>query len=155
MTGAAAHDADGCLFCWMAEGGEEADAERLVLHRAHHNLVVINRYPYNNGHLMIAPYAHVADLVSADEPQLRELMSLARACQEVMQRVYRPDGFNLGMNLGSAGGAGVPGHHHLHVLPRWEGDTNFMSTTGDTRIIPEEPKRTYERLRPEFDTLTG
>lgn len=144
---------DGCLFCWAVAGGPQDDAERLVLHRSRHNFVIINRYPYNNGHLMVAPYLHVADLEGSSSEQLQEMILLARAGEAILRRVYHPDGFNLGMNVGPASGAGVAEHHHLHIVPRWSGDTNFLSTTGDTRIVPETPERTYEQLRGRFDDL--
>lgn len=143
----------GCLFCWAVEGGPERDAERLVLYRGKSNFVIVNRYPYNNGHLVVAPYAHVPDLSSAEPSQLEELIRLARASEEILRGAYDPDGFNLGMNVGAAAGAGVAEHHHLHVVPRWVGDTNFLAATSETRVVPEVPDRTYERLRPAFDAL--
>jgi len=144
---------DGCLFCWAVEGGEECDQERLVLHRAEHNFVIINKYPYNNGHLMVAPYAHVDDLEGSTSEQLAEMILLARACSGILRGAYCPHGFNIGMNLGAVAGAGVKDHAHLHVVPRWTGDVSFLTTTSDTRVVPELPEQTYERLRPEFATL--
>lgn len=145
-----------CLFCWMAEGGEaSADRERLVLHRGKLNLVAINRYPYNNGHLMIAPFRHVGELCSSTEEELAEMIALARVTEGILRREYHPHGFNLGMNLGAAAGAGVAHHEHLHIVPRWQGDTNFMGTTADTRVVPETPESTWDRLRPAFDELAG
>jgi len=143
-----------CLFCWMAAGeGEADDRERLVLYRGKLNLVAINRYPYNNGHLMIAPYVHVETLVDADVAQLEEMIRLARLADGILRDTYRAHGINVGMNLGAAAGAGVAGHHHLHLVPRWRGDTNFMGTTAETRVVPEIPERTWERLRPAFAAL--
>ena len=145
-----------CLFCWMAEAADErADRERLVLHRGKLNLVAINRYPYNNGHLMIAPFEHVGDLSSSSEDQLVEMITLARFAEGVLRREYHAHGFNVGMNLGAAAGAGVAHHEHLHIVPRWQGDTNFMGTTAETRVVPETPESTWDRLRPAFAELAG
>lgn len=142
-----------CLFCWAVSGLESEDEERLVLYRGALNFVIINKYPYNNGHLMIAPFAHVAGFEEADHQQLEELMVLARACTAILQKTYRPDGFNIGMNIGRAAGAGVVDHQHLHVVPRWEGDANFLTTVNETRVVPETPEHAYERLRPAFVNL--
>lgn len=140
-----------CLFCWLAEEVDEATArERLVLHRGKLNLVAINRYPYNNGHLMIAPYEHVGDLSSSSEEQLAEMIALARRAEGILRQLYHAHGFNVGMNLGAAAGAGVAHHEHLHIVPRWQGDTNFMGTTAETRVVPETPESTWDRLRPAF-----
>ena len=143
----------GCLFCWAVEEGEGYDKERLVLHRAQHNFVIINRYPYNNGHLMVAPYAHVDDLSSSAPEQLSEMILLAQTCERILRGAYSPHGFNIGMNLGAVAGAGVKDHAHLHVVPRWTGDVSFLTTTNDTRVVPELPEQTYERLLPEFAAL--
>lgn len=144
---------DGCLFCWAVSGGPEADPERLVLHRGELNFVMVNKYPYNNGHLMVAPFVHVADLEGAEAGQLEEMMLLTSACEGILRAAYHPDGFNIGMNLGQAAGAGVAGHHHLHIVPRWAGDTNFLTATNETRVVPETPERTYERLLSGFEAL--
>ena len=144
---------EGCLFCWASEAGEEFDRERLLLYRARFNFVMINKYPYNNGHLMVAPFAHVADLTGADPAHLGELVMLARACEGILREAYRPHGFNLGMNIGEAAGAGVADHLHFHIVPRWRGDVNFLATTTETRVVPELPSRTFERLRPAFAAL--
>lgn len=147
-------DVPGCLFCWMSEAESvQAERERLVLHRARLNLVAINRFPYNNGHLLIAPHAHVAALADARNEQLEEMMRLARTAEAILRQEYRIHGLNLGMNVGEAAGAGVAEHFHLHLVPRWRGDTNFMATTGETRVVPELPERTWERLRPRFDSI--
>lgn len=140
----------GCLFCWMAEGDVSTDRERLVLYRGNLNLVAVNRYPYNNGHLMVAPFEHVPDLASASEEQLAEMMGLARNAEALLRDEYHAQGFNLGMNVGAAAGAGVAHHHHLHIVPRWRGDTNFMGTTSETRVVPEMPEATYDRLVERF-----
>lgn len=126
--------------------GQNRDADNLIVHRAEHNFVVLNLYPYTTGHLMIAPYRHVALLEPVEDEVLTEMMLLAKHAQRTLGRVYTPQGFNLGMNLGESAGAGVAGHIHMHVLPRWFGDANFMSTVGETRVIPEELPVTYQKL---------
>jgi ATP adenylyltransferase len=138
-----------CPFC-RAAGGNDPDTERLVVHRTPQSVVVMNLYPYNAGHVMIAPLRHVASLSLATPEEVAETMTLARRLEEAMREVYKPDGLNVGMNLGRPAGAGVADHIHLHVVPRWSGDTNFMTVFGDTRVIPEEPARGCERLRPFF-----
>lgn len=143
----------GCLFCWMAEDDASSDRERLVLYRGTLNLVAVNRYPYNNGHLMIAPFEHVADLASASVQQLEEMMRLAQRAERLLRDEYHAHGFNVGMNVGAAAGAGVAHHHHLHIVPRWQGDTNFMGTTSETRVVPEMPEATYDRLVERFTAL--
>jgi ATP adenylyltransferase len=138
----------GCVLCRAIE---TADApESLVVHMAAHNFVVMNLYPYNSGHLMIATRRHVGALSSATSEELAEMMSLARRAEAVLLEVYRPDGLNIGMNLGRPAGAGVTDHLHLHVVPRWTGDTNFMTVSGQTRVIPEDPREAGRRLRPRF-----
>jgi ATP adenylyltransferase len=139
----------GCPFC-RAAAGNDPDTERLVVHRTPLSVVVMNLYPYNAGHVMIAPLRHVASLSLATPEEVAETMTLARRLEEAMREVYKPDGLNVGMNLGRPAGAGVADHIHLHVVPRWSGDTNFMTVFGDTRVIPEEPARGCERLRPFF-----
>jgi ATP adenylyltransferase len=133
-----------CIFCKARDARD--DASHLVVHRGRHNFVILNRYPYNNGHLMIVPYAHRSDLSDGTPSQLREMMLLASRCAKALQTTYRPDGLNLGMNLGSAAGAGVLGHFHLHLVPRWEGDTNFMTVVGRTRVTPESLEETHRKL---------
>ncbi|MCW5976522.1 MAG: HIT domain-containing protein [Bryobacteraceae bacterium] len=138
----------GCIFC---EKAASADDERnLIVHRAPLNFVLLNLYPYNNGHVMIAPYAHAATLEQAPEEALVEMIRLARRAEEALTRIYRPKGINLGMNVGECAGAGVAGHIHLHVLPRWPGDVSFMTTTGETRVIPEDLATTWRKLRDAF-----
>jgi ATP adenylyltransferase len=114
------------------------------------NFVVMNLYPYNSGHLMIAPRRHVGSLAEATAEELAEMMALARKIETVFRDAYTPDGINIGMNLGRAAGAGVADHIHLHVVPRWAGDANFMTAIGDTRVIAEDPHRACERLRAHF-----
>ena len=135
----------GCVLCRALE---QADGpESLVVHVGAHDFVVMNLYPYNAGHVMIAPLRHVATLRDASPEELTEMTVLARRLEEVFGEVYRPDGINLGMNLGRPAGAGVEDHIHLHVVPRWVGDTNFMTTVGGTRVIPEDPAEAAARLR--------
>jgi len=136
----------GCLFCRIA--AESKDEENLVLLRAPRNFVLLNRFPYTSGHLMIAPYAHVATLEDADPVNLAEMMALTRRADAALRVAYKPEGLNLGMNIGRSAGAGVEGHIHMHVLPRWHGDVSFMTTLAETRVLPEELSETYARLKP-------
>ena len=147
-----------CIFCLAAatpdgaspEQRQSADRERLVLFRGQHTFVILNLYPYTNGHLMIAPYPHVADLSACPGECLLEMMELAQRAESALKQVYRPDGFNVGLNLGRCAGAGVEGHLHLHVVPRWVGDASFLSVLGETRQIPETLETTYKKLHPLF-----
>jgi ATP adenylyltransferase len=134
-----------CIFCDAAARTD--DSETLIVHREAKAFIILNRYPYTSGHVMIVPYAHVADLSAVDPEALSEMMRLAQRVETAFSKNYKPDGINLGMNLGRAAGAGVAGHVHLHVLPRWFGDSNFMTVTGETRVHPEDLKTTYQRLR--------
>jgi ATP adenylyltransferase len=134
----------GCIFCEKPAEGE--DEKNLVLHRGNRNYVVLNLYPYTSGHLMIAPYAHVATLEETGADTLSEMMILAQAAEIHLRRVYRAPGFNLGMNIGSCAGAGVAGHIHMHVLPRWPADVNFMTSIAETRVLPEDLGTTYSKL---------
>ena len=135
----------------MCRALETAAADdSLVVHVAPLNFVVMNLYPYNSGHVMVAPRRHVATLQAATAEELAEMMALARRMEEVAREVYHPDGANLGMNLGRPAGAGVADHIHLHFVPRWSGDTNFMTVAADTRVIPEDPREACRRLRPYF-----
>ncbi|HEX9222068.1 MAG TPA: HIT domain-containing protein [Candidatus Acidoferrales bacterium] len=135
----------GCIFCSALE--KKDDAETLIVFRGKKNFILLNRYPYTSGHMMIVPYAHIPDLKDCDAETLAEMMLLAQRAEGALAAAYKPDGFNLGMNLGRAAGAGVTGHVHLHVLPRWIGDANFMSVVGETRVEPEDLRTTYEKLR--------
>jgi len=135
----------GCIFCSALE--KKDDAETLIVFRGKKNFILLNRYPYTSGHVMIVPYAHIPDLNDCDAETLAEMMLLAQRAEGALAAAYKPDGFNLGMNLGRAAGAGVTGHVHLHVLPRWIGDANFMSVVGETRVEPEDLRTTYEKLR--------
>lgn len=139
-----------CVFCSILENSV-SDEESFILHRAEFNFVILNIYPYISGHLMIIPYAHLADLDRAEKKITDELMDLTKRCQTVLREVYYPNGFNLGMNFGRAAGAGVAGHFHMHILPRWIGDANFMTSVGETRTIPEDLQTTYKKLKGKFN----
>ena len=134
-----------CIFCDALAKND--DAATLIVHRGTKAFVILNRFPYTSGHVMIVPYAHVAELNLCDAAALNEMMQYAQRVEAALRTNYKPDGMNLGMNLGRAAGAGVAGHLHLHVLPRWMGDTNFMTVTGETRVHPEDLRTTYERLQ--------
>jgi ATP adenylyltransferase len=136
---------DACIFCSKPAANDDA-AHSIVL-RAERNFVLLNLYPYTNGHLMIAPYEHVSRLVDAQPETMAEMMRLAVRCEAALRAIYNPHGINLGMNLGEAAGAGVAGHIHMHMLPRWLGDAGFMSTVAETRVLPEELSVTYQRLK--------
>jgi ATP adenylyltransferase len=134
-----------CVFCRII--GQDDDEANLVLARTAKHILLLNRYPYTTGHMMIAPLRHLEDLSQAEPDELRELMELtSHACASLREQ-YAPDGINIGMNVGRAAGAGVEHHYHMHVLPRWTGDTSFVSITGDARIIPEDLKETLRRLK--------
>jgi ATP adenylyltransferase len=141
-------DEGGCVFCVAHQSAD--DARTLVVHRAVHNFIILNRYPYTSGHLMVVPYRHVCTLLELADDAMAEMSQLARLCEKHLRAVYHPDGLNVGMNIGKSAGAGIAGHLHLHVLPRWSGDTNFMTVVGETRIVPEALEATWERLRAEF-----
>lgn len=137
-----------CLFCSKPTA---EDAEAHILHRGALCYVILNRFPYNNGHLMVVPYAHVPTLETLDAATATELMLLVQRSLSVLREAYNPQGFNVGVNIGEAAGAGVVGHVHLHIVPRWSGDSNYMTAIGQTRVIPEWLEQTYARLRPLFD----
>lgn len=145
---AAAKESGACIFCDKA--AEDRDEENYIVHRAEHNFVILNAFPYTSGHMMIAPYEHVASLECARENTLLEMMLLTRTAVVCLKTVYRPGGINLGMNIGETAGAGVPGHIHMHVLPRWTGDANFMTTVAETRVLPEDLGETYRKLKQAF-----
>jgi ATP adenylyltransferase len=128
----------------------EDDEKNFILHRAQHGFVVLNLYPYISGHLMIVPYLHTSEFDSMPKEITDELMDLAKRSQTALREVYSPSGFNLGMNLGAAAGAGIADHLHIHLLPRWAGDTNFMTPVAETRVLPEDLETTYSKLRPKF-----
>ena len=134
-----------CVFCVAARGGD--DRETLVVYRGKANFVILNRFPYTSGHVMVVPVEHVATLEELSEEAMIEMFRLARDCERHVRAVYHPEGLNLGMNIGKSAGAGIAGHLHLHVLPRWTGDTNFMTVVGETRVLPEDLEVTWQRLR--------
>ena len=134
-----------CIFCDALAAND--DQKFQIIFRGKKNFIILNRFPYTSGHVMVVPYAHVGELSSADSETAAEMMILAQRVQIALQKTYRPHGYNLGMNLGRAAGAGVTKHIHLHVLPRWTGDANFMTVVGETRVEPEDLATTYERLR--------
>jgi len=138
----------GCIFC--LKDGRERDRDNLVLYRTSLALVMLNRYPYTNGHLLIAPYRHVADMNALTVEEKLELFDLVGLSCTVLTEAVAPQGFNIGMNLGKAAGAGVDDHLHFHVVPRWNGDTNFMSVVADLRVMPENLLSTYDMLLPGF-----
>ena len=138
-----------CVFCEIQKDPER-DESNFVLKRATHNYVVLNLYPYISGHLLVVPNEHLGELDSTPKEVTDELMDLTKQCQLALREVYKPGGFNLGMNLGRSGGAGIADHIHMHVMPRWIGDTNFISTVGETRVLPEELATTYRKLKEKF-----
>jgi ATP adenylyltransferase len=150
----------GCVFCNMIaavdyaiEHGmprEEAERAAGILVRAPHNFVCLNRFPYTSGHLMVVPYEHQSSLAVVSVATAHEMMDLAQRAETILSAAYSPDGFNIGFNLGRSAGAGVAGHLHLHALPRWTGDTNFLTTIGETRLLPEDLSISWQRLRPAF-----
>lgn len=135
---------DGCIFCRGRDGDD--DRKSLVLHKTASAVVMMNRYPYVNGHLMVAPRLHTGSLHDLSSGELLDLMETTRLCQTVLTADMKPAGFNIGLNLGSAAGAGIADHLHMHIVPRWPGDTNFMTVLGDVRVLPEALKVRYDRL---------
>ena len=154
-----------CVFCNLIaatkfaveQGGSAVDADRAanIVLRAEHSFIVLNAFPYSSGHVMIVPYAHQATLADVDRAAALEMMALAQRTDAVLRRVYEPHGINLGMNLGKAAGAGVEEHLHMHVLPRWIGDSNFMTVIAETRVLPETLETTWQRLREGFNKAPG
>ena len=137
---------EGCVFCEMAKAPASENRERLILYRASSNFVLLNLFPYTTGHTLIAPYAHGGHFGQHSPQTLGELMTLAQEVHAALKTTYNPEGYNLGINLGKCAGAGVGDHLHLHILPRWIGDSNFMTVIGETRIQPEELLTTYDKL---------
>lgn len=146
-----ADKATSCVLCDAERGGD--DRKALIVYRGQHNFVVLNAYPYTSGHAMIVPYVHLDRLQNLPDAAATEMMSLTQRLERILVQLYQPDGVNLGMNLGKAAGAGVAGHIHMHVLPRWVADANFMSVIGETRVLPELLETTYERLHSAFQVL--
>ena len=137
------HD-EGCVFCTIQE--ETDGPGNLILHRGQRAFVILNRFPYTSGHLIVVARAHQPSLEDLDVEARAEMMELVTKCIRALRKVYQPQGFNLGANIGAVSGAGVAGHVHLHIVPRWGGDTNFMSVVGETRVLPEELEETYRRV---------
>lgn len=144
-----ASDNQACVFCAI-QADPQNDLRNFVLYRARFNFVVLNIHPYTSGHLLIVPYQHVADLNAAAKETTDELMDLTKRAENAIRDAYSPDGINLGMNLGKAAGAGIAGHIHMHILPRWNGDTNFMTTVAETRVLPEDLTTTFNKLQGHF-----
>jgi ATP adenylyltransferase len=136
---------DRCIFCDALALGDDSQSQ--IVFRGAKNFVILNRFPYTTGHVMVVPFAHIAELSACDAETLAEMMRLAQRIQAALAATYHPEGYNIGMNLGRSAGAGVTGHLHLHVLPRWAGDTNFMTSVAETRMHPEDLTDTYEKLR--------
>ena len=142
---------EGCIFCDKPK--QDRDADNLILLRGEHSYIMLNRYPYNNGHLMIVPYEHV-DMPTRLSPEAQmELMTQVNICLEALQDAMHPDGFNVGMNLGAPAGAGIQDHMHVHVVPRWTGDTSFMPVLGDTHVIVQGLEECYRQLKPVVDRV--
>ncbi|HEV3059874.1 MAG TPA: HIT domain-containing protein [Vicinamibacterales bacterium] len=150
MTGTSVGD-PACVFCNTIDGG----SDELILVRGRVSYVVLNLYPYNSGHLMVVPNRHVASLEATTREERDEVMRFTRHAEMALTEAYRPQGINVGINLGRPAGAGVLDHLHVHLVPRWTGDTNFMSVIGETRVLPEDLAQTQKRLRPIFERLTG
>jgi len=148
LTAPKSNAPSGCIFCDAA--ASKAPRKTLTLYRNDQALVMLNRYPYTNGHLMVAPIAHEARLFDSAPAGLHALIRLTSEAQRILSDVYRPDGFNVGMNFGQVAGAGVADHYHMHVVPRWGGDSNFMTVTASTRLVPEELDVTFDKLQPQF-----
>jgi ATP adenylyltransferase len=140
-----------CIFCDALQNAESSKS--LVIHRGKYNIVMLNRYPYSNGHIMIAPNEHVASPELSGSDTLFEMLMLVQNCLEALRESYKPCGFNIGMNLGRAAGAGIEDHYHLHIVPRWEGDTNFMTVLNDVRLIPQDLNDVYGQLKPLLDKI--
>ena len=147
-----ASDATGCVFC---EALTRDDAAPLILHRGRTCFVILNLFPYNSGHLMVVPNRHVASLADATPEELADVMALTRVAELALTEAFAPHGMNMGINLGKPAGAGILDHLHMHVVPRWNGDTNFMTVVGRTRVLPEELPQVAEKLRPLFARFTA
>jgi ATP adenylyltransferase len=142
-----------CIFCDLPKAGDDAKAH--IVHRGQHCYIVLNTYPYTPGHVMVVPFAHLDELQKLPIAAAHEMMELSQHMERVLRKLYKPDGLNLGMNIGKAAGAGVAGHIHMHVLPRWVADANFVSVVGETRILPESLEITYERIRSALKSLVS
>jgi ATP adenylyltransferase len=144
----------GCIFCdFPAQQGAEADRKNLILTRSRHSFTILNKFPYNNGHLMVVPRRHTADYAGLPAEEVADLTQLLQLSLRALAKAYQPDGCNLGMNLGRVAGAGIADHLHWHAVPRWAGDTNFMPVIGDTKVMIEHVNASYDRLRAAFEAL--
>lgn len=143
---------EGCVFC-NAQSKPDS-AENLIAFRGEFSYVILNRFPYTSGHLMVIPFKHVSSLEELDEVTRAEMMELTSRCTTELRAIYKPQGFNVGINIGEAAGAGVLGHVHIHIVPRWAGDTNFMTAVGETRVLPESLEDTYNRVKATFQAKT-
>lgn len=138
-----------CIFC--LKNIETEDSKRFILKRDKYAYIIMNLYPYNNAHLMVIPYDHVSSLQQLDDEKLSNIMKLVKMSEKVLKKVYNPDGFNIGINIGESAGAGIAEHLHVHIVPRWNGDTNFFTTVNGTRVIPEDLNVAYKKLKDAFD----
>lgn len=143
---------DGCIFCIFPKKDE--DKKYHILYRGKYAYVIMNAFPYSNGHLLVPPYRHIADINELTAEESLEIMQLTQKCCTALKAICKPDGFNIGINMGTAAGAGIAGHLHLHVVPRWNGDINFMPVFADVKVIPEALDTTYDKLKIEFDKFT-
>jgi ATP adenylyltransferase len=140
---------EGCIFCKKPK--EDNDVENLILHRGKLSFIIFNRYPYNNGHLMVVPYRHISDYLKLTDDEILEINSFIKLCVKILKENMTPDGFNIGLNLGKAAGAGIDEHLHYHIVPRWIGDTNFMPVFSDTRVVPQSLAESYKILKQKID----
>ena len=138
---------NGCIFCF--DKGE--DEKHLVVHRTEYCFVILNIYPYNNGHIMVVPNRHVSRINDLNTEEINDVFSMVKMAEDILQKAYNPEGFNIGMNIGKVAGAGVESHLHVHIVPRWSGDTNFMTVCSGVRVIPEDLQETYKKLKVLFD----
>jgi len=138
------HKSGECILC--DKPAEKNDRENYILYRGSHNFIILNAYPYTSGHLMVAPYRHIGNITEADAKESKELFELIQLCVKLLTQTMKPDGFNIGMNIGKVAGAGLEGHIHMHIVPRWNGDNNYMSVVADTRVLSEGLVATYKKL---------
>ena len=143
---------EACIFC---PGDDRSrDRERLILYVGPHSMVIMNKFPYNNGHLLVAPKRHISDMESMTEDEIMEVFYMIKNSISILKKVMRPDGFNVGLNIGKVAGAGIEEHLHFHIVPRWNGDTSFMTVLDEVRVIPEHIRQTYDKLLPYFREIT-
>ncbi|MEA2104340.1 MAG: HIT domain-containing protein [Candidatus Cloacimonadota bacterium] len=135
----------GCIFC--NKPADENDEKHLILKRGLHSYIIMNLYPYNNAHLMVVPFRHVNDLTDLNDDEILEVFRMTKIAEIGLKKAYNPDGFNIGINIGKAAGAGISDHLHIHIVPRWNGDTNFITTIGETRVIPENMQVAFQKLK--------